>query len=143
MHAQHQNTLDEMLAEWPYFQTLIDMLEMVLSKSDSDIALYYESHLTDDPILKSLGIELRQRLQNAVDTLLSLKDESKLLSNNEVLDQSMQLRKPYLLPLHLLQAELMKRRREYLAEHQTEHSPVDHALMVSITGIAAGLRNTG
>jgi phosphoenolpyruvate carboxylase len=37
----------------------------------------------------------------------------------------------------------MKRRREYLAEHQTEHSPVDHALMVSITGIAAGLRNTG
>ena len=99
--------------------------------------------MTDDPILKSLGIELRQRLQNAVDTLLSLKDESKLLSNNEVLDQSMQLRKPYLLPLHLLQAELMKRRREYLAEHQTEHSPVDHALMVSITGIAAGLRNTG
>ena len=143
VHAQHQNTLDNMLAEWPYFQTLIDMLEMVLSKSDSDIALYYESHLTDDPILKSLGIELRQRLQNAVDTLLSLKDESKLLSNNEVLDQSMQLRKPYLLPLHLLQAELMKRRREYLAEHQTEHSPVDHALMVSITGIAAGLRNTG
>ena len=75
-----------------------------------------------------------------MDTLLSLKGESKLLlSNNEVLDQSMQVRKPYLLPLHLLQAELMKRRRLYLAEHQTEHSPVDHALMVSIAGIAAGL----
>ncbi|MDR7017806.1 phosphoenolpyruvate carboxylase [Acinetobacter sp. 3657] len=143
VHEQHKNTLDEMLEQWPYFQTLIDMLEMVLSKSDADIALYYESHLTQDQDLKVLGVELRQRLQNAVDTLLSLRGESKLLSNNEVLDQSMQVRKPYLLPLHLLQAELMKRRRAYLTEHQTEHSPVDHALMVSIAGIAAGLRNTG
>ena len=143
VHEQHKNTLDEMLEQWPYFQTLIDMLEMVLSKSDADIALYYESHLTQDQDLKLLGVELRQRLQNAVDTLLSLKDESKLLSNNEVLDQSMQVRKPYLLPLHLLQAELMKRRRLYLSTHQSEHTPVDHALMVSIAGIAAGLRNTG
>ncbi|ENW83281.1 phosphoenolpyruvate carboxylase [Acinetobacter sp. ANC 3929] len=143
VHEQHKNTLNEMLEQWPYFQTLIDMLEMVLSKSDADIALYYESHLTQDQDLKVLGVELRQRLQNAVDTLLRLKGESKLLSNNEVLDQSMQVRKPYLLPLHLLQAELMKRRRLYLQEHQTEHSPVDHALMVSIAGIAAGLRNTG
>ncbi|MGJ8756721.1 phosphoenolpyruvate carboxylase [Acinetobacter sp. HC8-3S] len=143
VHEQHKNTLDEMLEQWPYFQTLIDMLEMVLSKSDADIALYYESHLTQDQDLKLLGVELRQRLQNAVDTLLSLKGESKLLSNNEVLDQSMQVRKPYLLPLHLLQAELMKRRRLYLSTHQSEHTPVDHALMVSIAGIAAGLRNTG
>ncbi|KXO85336.1 phosphoenolpyruvate carboxylase [Acinetobacter venetianus] len=143
VHEQHKNTLDEMLEQWPYFQTLIDMLEMVLSKSDADIALYYEAHLTQDEELKALGIELRQRLQNAVDTLLSLKGESKLLSNNEVLDQSMQVRKPYLLPLHLLQAELMKRRRLYLSTHQSEHTPIDHALMVSIAGIAAGLRNTG
>lgn len=55
----------------------------------------------------------------------------------------MKVRKPYLLPLHLLQAELMKRRRAYLVEKQAEHTPVDHALMVSIAGIAAGLRNTG
>lgn len=126
-----------------YFQTLIDMLEMVLSKADGNIALYYESHLTEDENLKILGEELRQRLRDAVDTLLSLKGESKLLSTNDVLDQSMKVRKPYLLPLHLLQAELMKRRRDYLAKNQAEHSPVDHALMVSIAGIAAGLRNTG
>lgn len=135
--------LDEMLEQWPYFQTLIDMLEMVLSKADGNIALYYESHLTEDENLKILGEELRQRLRDAVDTLLSLKGESKLLSTNDVLDQSMKVRKPYLLPLHLLQAELMKRRRDYLAKNQAEHSPVDHALMVSIAGIAAGLRNTG
>ncbi|PJI32541.1 phosphoenolpyruvate carboxylase [Acinetobacter pseudolwoffii] len=135
--------LDEMLAEWPYFQTLIDMLEMVLSKADAHVALYYESHLTQDEDLKILGTALRQRLQDAVQTLLSLKGESKLLSSNGVLDQSMKVRKPYLLPLHLLQAELMKRRRLYLEQQQAENTPVDHALMVSIAGIAAGLRNTG
>ena len=135
--------LEEMLKEWPYFQTLIDMLEMVLSKSDTHIALYYESHLTQDENLKVLGAELRQRLKNSVQTLLTLKGESKLLSSNDVLDQSMKVRKPYLLPLHLLQAELMKRRRSYLTNQQIEHTPIDQALMVSITGIAAGLRNTG
>ncbi|WP_425880047.1 phosphoenolpyruvate carboxylase [Acinetobacter sp. TWP2-2-3] len=141
---QGQRTvLDEMLAEWPYFQTLIDMLEMVLSKADAHVALYYESHLTQDEDMKILGTELRQRLQDAVQTLLSLKGESKLLSSNGVLDQSMKVRKPYLLPLHLLQAELMKRRRLYLQQQQAENTPVDHALMVSIAGIAAGLRNTG
>ncbi|WP_312585661.1 phosphoenolpyruvate carboxylase [Acinetobacter sp.] len=141
---QGQRTvLDEMLAEWPYFQTLIDMLEMVLSKADAHVALYYESHLTQDEDLKILGTALRQRLQDAVQTLLSLKGESKLLSSNGVLDQSMKVRKPYLLPLHLLQAELMKRRRLYLEQQHAENTPVDHALMVSIAGIAAGLRNTG
>ena len=130
-------------SDLPYFQTLIDMLEMVLSKSDSHVALYYETHLTDNKDLKVLGEQLRQSLKNAVETLLLLKGESKLLSSNEVLDQSMKVRKPYLLPLHLLQAELMKRRRRYLAECAAEQTPVDHALMVSIAGIAAGLRNTG
>src|SRR5690606_11919552 len=141
-HGQ-RNVRDEMLAEWPYLQTLIDMLEMVLSKADAHVALYYESHLTQDEDLKVLGTALRQRLQDAVQTLLTLKGESKLLSSNGVLDQSMKVRKPYLLPLHLLQAELMKRRRLYLERQQAENTPVDHALMVSIAGIAAGLRNTG
>lgn len=142
--AQDQQALlEEMLREWPYFQTLVDMLEMVLSKADGHIALYYEAHLTEDEELKALGAELRQRLKDAVQTLLALKGESQLLSSNDVLDQSMKVRKPYLLPLHLLQAELMKRRRQYLNSQQAEHSPVDHALMVTIAGIAAGLRNTG
>ena len=101
------------------------------------------SELTEDEELKALGAELRQRLKDAVQTLLALKGESQLLSSNDVLDQSMKVRKPYLLPLHLLQAELMKRRRQYLNSQQAEHSPVDHALMVTIAGIAAGLRNTG
>lgn len=144
LNANKKVQLDEMLKQWPYFKTLIDMLEMVLSKSDAEVARDYELRLTDNPNLHILGQELRQRLQDAIDTLLRLIGESELLSQNDVLDQAMRVRKTYLMPLHLLQAELMRRRRDYLiSHHQEEHSPVDHALMVSITGIAAGLRNTG
>lgn len=139
---QQHDTLKTMLEGWPYFQTLIDMLEMVLSKADQRIAHYYESHLTDDPALIELGDNLRDRLENAITVLLQIKTQSALLSANDVLDQSMRVRKTYLLPLHLLQAELMRRRRQYLADGQTQ-TPVDHALMVTIAGIAAGLRNTG
>lgn len=138
-----RQTLLEMLAQWPYFETLIDMLEMVLSKSDLKIASYYEQHLTREPELLLLGHELRQRLQQALDSLLELKGQSRLLHHNQALAQSMRIRAPYLLPLHLLQAELMKRRRLHLANNPHGQSPVDHALMVSIAGIAAGLRNTG
>ncbi|MFB2539351.1 phosphoenolpyruvate carboxylase [Acinetobacter sp. c3-l95] len=142
LQNQQKATLEEMLAEWPYFQTLIDMLEMVLSKADVGITQYYENHLTDDPALVELGQHLRALLGNAIETLLQLKTQSELLTENEVLDQSMRVRKTYLLPLHLLQAELMRRRRDYMNQGQSQ-TPVDHALMVTIAGIAAGLRNTG
>ncbi len=142
LNHQQKDTLMQMMEQWPYFQTLIDMLEMVLSKADQRIAQYYESHLTHDPALIELGEQLRQRLNNAVEALLQLKTQSELLSENDILDQSMRVRKTYLLPLHLLQAELMRRRRQYIEQGQTQ-TPVDHALMVTIAGIAAGLRNTG
>jgi phosphoenolpyruvate carboxylase len=142
MHEQQKQILLDMLEHWPYFQTLIDMLEMVLSKADQGIAQYYQNRLSDDPALLALGENLRQRLHNAIETVLKLKTQSELLSENEVLDQSMRVRKTYLLPLHFLQAELMRRRRLYLQQGQ-EQTPVDHALMVTIAGIAAGLRNTG
>ena len=142
LDAQQKDTLLTMLEKWPYFNTLIDMLEMVLAKADPRIAQYYEAHLTNDPALIELGQSLRDRLDKALETLLQLKSESALKNDKDNFDQSMRVRKTYLLPLHLLQAELMSRRRQYL-EQGLEQTPVDHALMVTIAGIAAGLRNTG
>jgi phosphoenolpyruvate carboxylase len=77
VHEQHKNTLNDMLDQWPYFQTLIDMLEMVLSKSDADIALYYESHLTDDQDLKALGIE------NLDELMENMEENEKILEDME------------------------------------------------------------
>ncbi len=129
----------DMRANWPYFQTVLDMLEMVLAKSDSAIAAYYEAHLTDDSALQALGKVLRARLEKTVGILLNVTEQQQLLELSPVLKRSITVRTPYILPLHMLQAELMKRRRE-LAQETTIY---DHALMVTIAGIAAGLRNTG
>jgi len=132
------NTIQEMIHDWPYFYALVDMLEMVLAKADPAIVSYYESHLTKDAALIELGASLRLQLSGTTDTLLRVTNRQQLLENAPVLRRSINVRTPYILPLHMLQAELMRRRRE------NEGTKVyDHALMVTIAGIAAGLRNTG
>ncbi len=131
-------SIQEMIRDWPYFYALVDMLEMVLAKADPAIVSYYESHLTKDAALLELGSQLRQQLSTTTSTLLRVTNRQQLLENAPVLRRSINVRTPYILPLHMLQAELMRRRRE------SEGSKVyDHALMVTIAGIAAGLRNTG
>jgi phosphoenolpyruvate carboxylase len=139
MNDGFTSIIHEMRKDWPYFQTVLDMLEMVLAKSDSAIAAYYEAHLTNDPALQNLGCLLRARLEKTVGILLKVTERQQLLELSPVLKRSITVRTPYILPLHMLQAELMKRRRE-LAQETTIY---DHALMITIAGIAAGLRNTG
>ena len=139
MRDGYTPVIKDMREHWPYFQTLLDMLEMVLAKADSAIAAHYEQQLTDDPALHNLGQLLRARLEKTINILFSIVERQELLALAPVLKRSMTVRIPYILPLHMLQAELMKRRRA-LAQESTVY---DHALMVTIAGIAAGLRNTG
>jgi phosphoenolpyruvate carboxylase len=137
IHSGQKPVIEDMMHHWPYFQTILDMLEMVLAKADPAITAYYESRLTQDEQLITLGVELRRRLNSATHTLLTVIEQPDLLQNAPVLKRSINVRTPYILPLHLLQAELMQRRR------QSNSTQYDHALMVTIAGIAAGLRNTG
>lgn len=138
MNEGFSDLIHDMIRDWPYFYALIDLLEMVLAKTDPAIVSYYESHLTHDPALLALGATLRQQLSAATTTLLHVTNRKQLLENAPILRRSINVRTPYILPLHMLQAELMRRRRE------NEGTKVyDHALMVTIAGIAAGLRNTG
>ncbi len=130
----------EMQSDWPYFHAVLDMLEMVLAKADPAIVAYYEERLAgDDARLRELGTELRQRLLITIAALQRVYQGRQLLENNPVLKRSITVRTPYIEPLHMLQAEIMHRRR--LAGEQDKS--YDHALMVTIAGIAAGLRNTG
>ncbi len=140
-------SLQEVAQQWPFFAGLIDMLEMVLAKSDAAIARHYELTLTDRADLRALGDQLRASRERLVALLAGVQSGPDWASRNPILAQSIRLRTPYLLPLHLLQAELMRRRRAEVAsrpESRAEDStPYDHALMVTMTGIASGLRNTG
>lgn len=140
MDSGREKLLREMEHEWPYFHAVLDMLEMVLAKADASVVAYYEAHLAgNDAALCALGGVLRQRLQITVEALRRVYQGRELLENNPVLKRSISVRTPYIEPLHMLQAEIMQRRR--LAGEQDKS--YDHALMVTIAGIAAGLRNTG
>jgi len=134
--------LREMMAGWPFFRTYVDMLEMVLAKSDLRIASYYEQVLVDDEKLRVLGASLRERLRNCIARLLELKEQQTLLEAEPVFAQSMKVRNPYTDPLHYLQAELLRRDREGEGKGEVP-DVVERALKVTMAGIAAGMRNTG
>jgi len=131
--------LRTMRQRWPFFSTRIDMLEMVLAKTDAEIARRYDERLVAEP-LQSLGDDLRDRLSQAVDAVLGLTEQSELLAHSPETLEAFSLRNTYLDPLHLMQIELLARSRQ---QETPADSPLEQALLVSVAGIAAGLRNTG
>jgi phosphoenolpyruvate carboxylase len=131
-----RDALGEMYREWPFFRSVIDLLEMVLAKAEPAIAAEYDRRLVS-PALSSLGNDLRTRLTRARRAVLEVTGHSELIESNAVLRRSIDVRNPYVDPINLVQVELLKRLREHPDER------VRDALHVTINGIAAGLRNTG
>jgi phosphoenolpyruvate carboxylase len=129
-------TLREMVRDWPFFRTRLSMLEMVFAKSDFTLSAHYDQLLVE-PELASVGKRLREQLQQDIQTLLRIIDSEELLSHDPWAQQSIGLRNIYTAPLNLLQAELLRRVRN------EERPETQQALMVTMAGIAAGMRNTG
>ena len=138
--AGEAGKLRDMMSRWPFFLTRIEMLEMVLSKADVGIARFYDERLVE-PSLWPLGEQLREALQGVIDAVLELGQETNLLARNPVLDESMAVRNPYIDPLHILQVELLQRTR--MQHQQGLDAELERALLVTVAGIAAGMRNTG
>jgi len=128
--------LRQMHERWPHFRSVIDLIEMVLAKSDGRIAAEYDRRLVPSE-LQPLGAELRARLQRAIDGVLAVTGHTQLVESNAVLRRSIDVRNPYVDPLNLVQVELLCRLRH------DDDPRVRAALMVTINGIAAGMRNTG
>ncbi|WP_447556269.1 phosphoenolpyruvate carboxylase [Vreelandella sp. EE22] len=135
-----REVLQEMRRQWPFFGTYLDMLEMLLAKADVAIAAYYEHRLVDEPALKALGKKLRARFERLETAVLDIADQKELLENTPLIRQAIDVRNPYIDPLHGLQAELLQRNRDADGAISADLS---RALMVTMAGIAAGLRNTG
>jgi phosphoenolpyruvate carboxylase len=131
-----REALREMYREWPFFRSVIDLLEMVLAKAEPAIAAEYDRRLVS-PALRPLGADLRSRLVRARLAVLDVTGHAELIASNAVLRRSIDVRNPYVDPINLVQVELLKRLREDPDER------VRDALHVTINGIAAGLRNTG
>ncbi|MFG0418975.1 phosphoenolpyruvate carboxylase [Pseudomonas sp. zjy_8] len=131
--------LAQMREQWPFFRTRIDMLEMVLAKADAQIAEAYDERLVQ-PHLRPLGAHLRDLLSQSCQVVLGLTGQPVLLAHSPETREFISLRNTYLDPLHRLQAELLARSR---SREAALDSPLEQALLVTVAGIAAGLRNTG
>lgn len=129
-------TLRAMCREWPFFEARISMLEMVYAKSDCGLSQFYDDCLVPEQ-WHHIGTALRSQLERDNTTVLEIAGRETLLADQPWIKQSMQLRDVYTDPLNYLQAELLQRNR---AQPQPYF---EHAIMVTIAGIAAGMRNTG
>jgi phosphoenolpyruvate carboxylase len=129
-------TLREMAAIWPFFATRLAMLEMVFAKTDAGISAYYDERLVPAP-LRPIGDGLRRQLASDTATVLELAGRDQLLADEPWISESLRLRNIYTEPLNMLQAELLQRNRE------APQPVLERAIMVTIAGIAAGMRNTG
>jgi phosphoenolpyruvate carboxylase len=130
--------LRRMYAEWPHFRSVMDLTAMVLAKTDARIAAEYERRLAPEH-LRSLGMDLRARLERVIRAVLAVTDHEDLLQENQVLRRSINVRNPYVDPINLVQIELLCRMRS----GGDEDARLRDAFVVTVNGIAAGMRNAG
>ena len=128
--------LRDMAARWPFFATRLSMLEMVFAKTDGGLSAYYDQCLVP-PELQPIGDGLRRQLADDTATVLALRGVAAPLEGEPWIGESLRLRNIYTDPLNMLQAELLQRAR------QQPDAVLERAIMVTIAGIAAGMRNTG
>ncbi len=134
----HQALLEDMCRQWPFFSTRLGMLEMVYSKTNIEISRLYDERLVEEH-LRPLGDRLRNQLQKDIKSVLNVENNENLMQSDPWGQESINLRNIYVEPLNMLQAELLYRTRQY----EEAPSELEEALMVTIAGIAAGMRNTG
>ena len=130
--------LKRMYREFPLFSDLIENSEMGLAKADFNIARLYSTLVRDEQLRARVFKVLESEYLRTKKLLLEITGESCLLENNQILARSIRLRNPYVDPMSIVQAELLRRKR--VGDKSEE---LDYVLGATINGIAAGLRNTG
>jgi phosphoenolpyruvate carboxylase len=149
-------TLQDMYQHWPFMRAFLDNLQMTLSKADIHIARHYAQLVDDEDVRQRLSTEIEQEYERTKRLLIQITGGKELLDNAPVLQRSIALRNPYVDPLSYFQVALLRRLRslsgplmldESKAQEanaqERERARLTYAVLLTINGIAAGLRNTG
>jgi len=136
------DTLRRMYREYSFFATLVDNLQMALAKADLLIARQYADMIKDDEIRTRIFTLVEEEYDRTKKMLLEITGQEEILDNVPVIQESIRLRNPYVDPLSYLQVQLLSelRQRRDQGEDDTE---LLREVLLTINGIAAGLRNTG
>jgi phosphoenolpyruvate carboxylase len=144
--------LKEMYQEWPWFRELIDLIAMIVSKTDFSISANYDVQLVDKiGGLMELGAEVRNKLVQTRQSVLDVTQSHDVMGVHVALQRASSIiRHPYVDPLNVIQAELLKRLRnlekkgdDVTNSEKEELEILKDALAISINGIAQGMRNSG
>jgi phosphoenolpyruvate carboxylase len=131
--------LGEMYREWKFFSALVDNAEMSLAKADMDIARLYADLVPDAALRERIMAVIQEEFDRTRGLILRLTGHAELMENEPVVQRSIVLRNPYIDPLNYIQVQLLRR----LREGDGDEEPLREAMVLTINGIAAGLRNTG
>jgi len=136
--ADRQALLRTMAKEFPLFIDLIRNVEMALGKVDLATARLYSALVPDAALRERIYDMFEAEFHRSVRAVLAVTGQKELLQSNQVLARSIKLRNPYVDPMHLIQVDMLRRKRA------GENTPeVNRAIAATISGISAGLRNTG
>ena len=137
LRGPDRRTLVRMAQDWPFFRAFVELQEMVLAKADPEVTAFYERMLASGRA-RDVGCRLREECARTMRAVRDTTGRRRLLARDPFLRRSIELRNPYVDPLNVLQADLLRR----LRSGQESPALVD-ALLVTVNGIAAGMRNTG
>jgi phosphoenolpyruvate carboxylase len=124
---------------WPFFRALIDNAQLSMRQADMGIAEVYSS-LAEDDVRTTVFPAILAEFRRTEACILKLTGQADLLDNEPWLQRSIQLRNPYIDPMNYLQVALLRRWRE---AQGAEADALREAVLLSVNGVAAGLRNTG
>jgi phosphoenolpyruvate carboxylase len=133
--------LREMYAEWPWWRAVVDNCHMTIAKADMRIARHYSLLVADEDLRRRIFGLVEAEYARARRGVLDVVGARELLDDKPYLQRSIRLRNPYIDPLHYVQVHLLRRRRA--ATTAQERAAYEYPLLLTMSGIAAGLRNTG
>jgi len=139
---KHAALLKRMQRDWPFFNTLLSNMDMVLAKSDLALASLYAELVEDKALRQRVFKAIEAEWQRTAEALALITGERDRLAGNVALRRSIEHRFPYIDPLHHLQVELIRRHRAGTLNADDE-GRAKRGIHIAINGIAAGLRNTG
>ncbi len=137
--AGHGETMKTMLKDWHFFRTFISNVEMTVAKTDLETARRYVTNLVE-PRLHFFLEDIEAEFNLTIREVLTLTEKSQILGDQEILAQTLAVRDAYLAPLHLMQVNLLTKVR---SEGEKVDPVILRALLLTINGVAAGLKNTG
>jgi phosphoenolpyruvate carboxylase len=124
--------------DWPFFAALLSNAEMALAKADMTIGERYAGLVEDPALREAIWTRISSEFERTREELLAVTGQTRLLDRTPVLQRSIERRNPYVDPLSFIQVELLRRLRR-----DSPSEELVRAMLLTINGIAGGMRNTG